>query len=91
MTAEDVAEYLTNVGMPMLLNGAQGLIDAHNIDPDAHPLIRTDLETTMARIGRLEDMFLNDITANPFLITFGNLNGVIVSGVWNQIQQRIEF
>ena len=44
-----------------------------------------------ARVGRLEDMMLNDITGNPYIITFESLDDLVVTGVWNQAQQRIEF
>ena len=91
MTAEDVAEYFQYTALPIALDGAQVLIDLHNIDPNAHGDIRTLLWDAEGRIGRLEDMFLNNITGNPFLVTFGDLTGVIVTGVWNQPQARIEF
>ena len=63
----------------------------HNIDPSAHGDIRSLLWDAEGRIERMEDMFLNNITGNPFMVTFGNLYGVIVTGVWNQPQARIEF
>ncbi len=43
-----------------------------------------------ARIRALEDMLLNDITANPWRIRFNTLDGLTVSGVWNVSQQRLE-
>lgn len=91
MTAEDVEEYITVTAMPMILAEVQNLIDAHNIDPDSHHDIRNDMNQLGARVGRLEDMMLNDITGNPYIITFESLDDLIVTGVWNQAQQRIEF
>lgn len=91
MTAEDVEEYITVTAMPMILAKAQELIDDHNTDPDSHHDIRNDMQQLGARVGRLEDMMLNDITGNPYIITFESLDDLVVTGVWNQAQQRIEF
>ena len=91
MTAEDVEEYITVTAMPMILAAAQELIDDHNTDPDSHHDIRNDMQQLGARVGRLEDMMLNDITGNPYIITFESLDDLVVTGVWNQAQQRIEF
>lgn len=42
------------------------------------------------RVKLIENVLFNDITANPFLIVFDNLDGIITSGVWNEELQRIE-
>ena len=42
------------------------------------------------RVEMLEAVIFNNITENPFLILFDDLNGVISSGVWNKSLQRIE-
>ena len=48
----------------------------------------SSLET---RVKRLEDGLYNDITKNPFMIRFENLDGItIVKGNWNEALQRIE-
>ena len=91
MSAEDVDDYFQNVALPIAVIEAQKLVNTHNVNPNAHPDIRTALIDVIARMGRLEDMMINNITGNPFLVTFGDLNGLTVSGVWNQTQQRIEF
>jgi len=45
-----------------------------------------------ARILQLEDAIFNQIHTNPFLITFGNLEGVIIEkGIHNPVYRRIEF
>ena len=64
---------------------------AHNVDPESHPDIRALLSNHEGRITRLENILLSDITGNPFLITFENLDGLVVTGTWNQAQQRMEF
>lgn len=43
------------------------------------------------KIVRIEDAIFNNISANPFLVSFGDLTGiVIIKGVWNVEKQRIE-
>lgn len=42
------------------------------------------------RVVWLMNTMFNDITANPFNITFDNLDGLTVTGVWNVTQGRIE-
>lgn len=43
------------------------------------------------RLARLEDGLFNNITGNPFLISFDTLDGIsLVRGVWNRERQRIE-
>ena len=91
MTAEDVEEYITVTALPMFLAEAQKLINAHDVALDSHHDIRNSMNQLGARVGRLEDMMLNDVTGNPYIITFGDLDGLVVEGVWNKSQQRIEF
>lgn len=43
-----------------------------------------------ARVDLLEAVIFNDITANPFLILFDDLDGITTTGVWNSSLQRIE-
>ena len=43
-----------------------------------------------ARVDLLEAVLFNDITANPFLILFDDLDGVTSTGIWNESLQRIE-
>lgn len=43
-----------------------------------------------ARVDLLEAVIFNDITANPFLILFDDLDGVTSTGIWNESLQRIE-
>jgi hypothetical protein len=91
MTASDVETYCTIVVLPQFLEHARELIAEHNADAAAHPDIR-NLNTDLAgRVARLEDMFVNDISANNFLVAFPNIEGLAVSGVWNKTLERIEF
>jgi hypothetical protein len=43
------------------------------------------------RLAVVESGLYNDVTTNPFEITFNNLNGIIlISGIWNEPMERIE-
>lgn len=80
-------------------------IAAHNVDPAAHEDIRARMdgiaaaneETKIAvagidaRLILLELMYRTQVSGNPFVVTFGSLDGVGVTGVWNTAQKRIEF
>lgn len=48
------------------------------------------IQNNTARIELIEAVLFNDITANPFLILFEDLNGIVSTGVWNAALQRIE-
>ena len=91
MTAEDVEVYCINTLLPMLLGEAQRLIDAHNVDPEAHPPLRVDLSGLNMRLSMLELMFNTKMTGNAFRVTFDDLDDVEVTGVWNQPLARVEF
>ena len=50
-----------------------------------------EIEKLKSKVDRLNDAIFNDITKNPFLIRFNDLNGVIVKkGNFNKSKQRIE-
>lgn len=42
------------------------------------------------RVVWLMNSIFNDISANPFTITFENLDGITATGVWNESLSRIE-
>ena len=43
------------------------------------------------RVLQMEDSLFNEITANPFIVSFENLDGLnVVRGIWNPTFQRIE-
>lgn len=50
-----------------------------------------ELERLKSKIDRLNDAIFNDITKNPFLISFNDLDGIIIKkGNFNKEKQRIE-
>ena len=65
-------------------------VSTHNADEAAHPYILHQLVDRTARIKMLEDFLYNDITGNPHSITFVTLDGLVVTGVWNEAQARLE-
>lgn len=48
------------------------------------------IQNNTARIELIEAVLFNDISTNPFLILFDNLEGIVSTGVWNEALQRIE-
>jgi len=48
------------------------------------------IQTNTARIEMIEAVLFNDISTNPFLILFDDLDGIVSTGVWNEALQRIE-
>ena len=60
------------------------------LDEDAAGHLLNMIQNNTARIEMLEAVLFNDITTNPFLILFDDLDGVTATGVWNAALQRIE-
>lgn len=91
LTAEDVAAYCKTVILPLFLQDAQKRIDAHNLDPAAHPYLLDGLGKLDARLALIELQYGTDVNGNPFVVTFETLDGVRAAGVWNQAATRMEF
>ena len=66
-------------------------VDTHNSTGTAHGDIRASVAAMNASIKTLELKFGTNITKNPFSATFGSLDGLTVTGVWNADLARIEF
>lgn len=91
MTSDDVIDICTNIVLPNFVQRASELIAEHNADPEAHQSLRQATAAIDSRLSLLELMYNTDISGNPFTVTFGNLDGVEASGVWNRTQNRMEF
>lgn len=50
-----------------------------------------DISDLQRRLALLELMYATDISRNPFTVTFGGLDGLVVEGIWNRPQKRIDF
>ena len=66
-------------------------VDAHNSAENAHGDIRASVAAINASIKAIELKFGTNVTKNPFSATFGSLDGLTVTGVWNAEQARVEF
>ena len=91
MTAEDVEQYCMTVVLPMFLEAVDQKIADHNVDPKAHQDIRDLINGLDGRVSLLELMYGTDVSGNPWEVTFYDLTGLIVTGVWNKEQARMEF
>ena len=63
--------------------------------PDSITEAGTDINKSLLqliedRVVWLMNRVFDDITANPFNISFASLDGLTVTGVWNEAQTRIE-
>lgn len=66
-------------------------VDAHNSAENSHGDIRASVAAMNASIKAIELKFGTNVTKNPFSATFGSLDGLTVTGVWNAEQARVEF
>ena len=66
-------------------------VDAHNSAENAHGDIRASVAAMNASIKAIELKFGTNVTKNPFSATFGTIDGLTVTGVWNADQARVEF
>lgn len=66
-------------------------VDDHNSAENAHGDIRASVAAMNASIKAIELKFGTNVTKNPFSATFGSLDGLTVTGVWNAEQARVEF
>ena len=51
----------------------------------------TSLADVDARLGLLELMYRTQVNGNPFTVAFGDMSGLVVTGVWNETLKRVEF
>ena len=91
MTAEDVDVYCTATLLPQLLGQASALIDAHNASTEAHQYIQGIISDLDSRLALLEMMYRTKVSGNPFTVSFSDMSGLKVTGVWNVPLKRVEF
>lgn len=51
----------------------------------------TSLADVDARLGLLELMYRTQVNGNPFTVSFSDMTGLVVTGVWNETLKRVEF
>ena len=66
-------------------------MDNHNGAENAHSDIRASVAAMNASIKAIELKFGTNVTKNPLSATFGSLDGLTVTGVWNADLARIDF
>lgn len=66
-------------------------VNTHNTSPTAHPDILAAVAALETEVEALNLKFGTDVTGNAFSVTFSTLDDVIVTGIWNTAQARIEF
>ena len=53
--------------------------------------METKLADVDARLGLLELMYRTQVNGNPFTVSFSDMSGLVVTGVWNEALKRVEF
>lgn len=66
-------------------------VSAHDADENAHPSILSQINEIKDRVLALEIVSGAEVTANPFTVIFGNLDGITTNAVWNDSEARLEF
>lgn len=66
-------------------------ISAHNSNTEAHPSLQIAVSGLDSRLKTLELKYGTSVNGNSFEVTFVNLTGLLVTGVWNEELARIEF
>jgi len=66
-------------------------VTEHNNDAEAHPATQVAVSGLDSRLASLELKYGTNVTGNSFEVTFANLTGLVVTGVWNEPYARIEF
>lgn len=69
----------------------KAVLDAHESATDAHAELRNAIAELDARVAMIELRYNTNVTGNPYAVTFENLTGLNVAGVWNTGLKRIEF
>lgn len=66
-------------------------INTHNGSSTAHADIRGTMAELEAAVHAIDLKYGTNVSENPFTVTFATLDNVVVTGVWNTDQARIEF
>lgn len=69
---------------------AKHLLDIHDASSVAHPELTSSISDLEVRIAKLDTFLMSDVTSNPHIMTLDNIDGLVVTGVWNEAQSRLE-
>lgn len=61
-----------------------------NTDVATKKYVDDGIQPIVNKVQWLTDTFFDDITTNSFIIKFDNLEGLTVTGIWDEKEQRIE-
>lgn len=67
------------------------VVSTHNASTSAHSDLRGTMAELEAAVHAIDLKYGTDVSENAFAVTFATLDNVVVSGVWNTSQARIEF
>jgi hypothetical protein len=82
---------ITDDILEKLLETIESLESEIALREQQHNNLLNTINGLLTRLAVVEGGLYNDVTTNPFEITFNNLNGLIlVSGIWNEPMERIE-
>ena len=51
----------------------------------------TTIDDVNTRLTLLELMYRTQVSGNPFTVSFSDMSGLLVTGVWNETLKRVEF
>ena len=69
---------------------AEYLLNAHDSNNTAHPEMAASISDLELRVAKLDTFLMSDVTTNPHMMTLDSLDGLVVTGVWNEAQSRLE-
>lgn len=79
------------------LKAVEGKTDVYVITPEPDEIVEEGTNVNKELLQPIEDRVVwlmnrvfDDITSNPFEVTFDTLQGITVTGIWNENLSRIE-
>lgn len=89
--AFDASAFVTTADFQSFLDLAQQTVQIAKEARQAVTAMENQIAQNTSKISTLWDAVFNDITTNPFQISFADLDGIALSsGVWNETLQRLE-
>lgn len=89
--AFDASAFVTTADFQSFLALAQRTVQIAEEAKQAVTAMENQIAQNTSKISTLWDAVFNDITTNPFQISFADLDGIALSaGVWNETLRRLE-
>lgn len=77
-------------GVVPIANGGTGADNAEDALNNIGAASENDVAQLKSKLERLESAIYDDITGNPHNIDFIDLEGLVVTGIWNEAKARME-